>query len=521
MRYAFRAAVMLPTLVPLAQMAAQEATARAPLDRLVAIVERATPEALARHDAPGAAVAIVHRGEVAWSKGFGWADVERRVPVSAQTVFETASLSKPLTAWAVLKLAEERRLDLDAPIDRVLTRWKLPPSEFDRAGVTLRRILAHAAGLSGGGDPGVEPGDRVPTLLEILNGAGYEGGVLHVASRPGEAYRYSSKGYSLLELAIEEASGMRFADYMRREILDPLGLTTSSFGWTPGLRALGATGYDWYGHPLPIYAHATLAQGGWVATASDVARFIAATMQGPNGEPPGRGVVSPESIEAAYTPVPLTNDASLIGLGYNLYTSSGTLVARKTGDHRGWKAVLFAVPKMGAGIVILSNSDRAAAGVFADIACPWSTALGGDPLRDVCKQLYGIRNAQLGIAAGLFFIVLALSAWIAAGLRSGRRRWEWTVTPGRMVRIGLMTTMAVAWWTFWYTDIVMTRLHFAPTSVAVRLDPWPTVFVWVSWSLTLLLLGVTVAGFAPVRKNHASAASQCPDRPAVAGDSPG
>lgn len=104
------------------------------------------------------------------------------------------------------------------------------------------------------------------------------------------------------------------------------------------------------------------------------------------------------------------------------------------------------------------------------------------------------------MAAALFAVFLVMAFRVTFDLRNGRRRWDWTLTPSRMVRVGVIAAVVGAWWVFWYTDIVMTRLKFAPTSVAVRLDPWPTVFVWISWSFTLLLLGIAAAGFAPVRK---------------------
>ena len=309
------------------------------MDALVAAIETAAPPALRRHKAPGAAVAVVFAGEVVWTGGFGLADKERSVPVSAATPFALASVTKPVSAWGVLKLAEEGLVDLDAPIERYLSRWSLPPSEFDHDGVTVRRVLGHAAGLSFGGDPGVEPGDPVPTLEQALDGAGQEGGGLRVAHPPGQAYRYSSKGYMLLELMIEEVTGRRFSEFMRSEILEPLGMEGSSFDWTERLGASAAIGHDWYNRPLPRYGRATHAQGGLISSAEEFALFLAATVEGPQGEPPGRGVITAESVRETFSPVTYAEDASLVGLGYNLSESRGTVLARKTGDNRGWKVL--------------------------------------------------------------------------------------------------------------------------------------------------------------------------------------
>ncbi len=460
-------------------------------------IEDEAPEALERHRAPGAAVAIVVGGEAVWSGGFGLADVEEGAPVTADTVFETASVAKPVTGWGVLKLAEQGLIDLDAPIETYLSRWQLPESEFDHSLVTPRRILSHSAGLSGGGDPGVQPGEPVPSLEEAADGAGMEGGAIRVVASPGEAYRYSSKGYLLLEMAIEEVGGEPFADFMQREVLDPLGMTSSRYDWTPELRSRAAVGYDWYNRPQPSYEHATHAQGGLVATAGDLGRFVAATMPGPEGEPAGRGVLSPGSVRETFEPVVLTEDETLAGLGYNLDKSSDVLVARKTGDHRGWKSFLAVAPEMGAGIVILTNSDRAAAGVFADIACPWSEELPEDPLRGLCAQMYLFRDVQLGLARILVALSLIYGAIVISGLRRGRRSFDPSLSAWRRLRLAGLLVLVASWWLFWYTDWPLRLAGYPPTFVTVRFDPWPTAFIWVSGAVTLLLLVLAAATFAP------------------------
>lgn len=474
----------------------------AAVDRLVAAIEQATPAALERHDAPGAGVAFVYGNRLAWSGGFGLADVGSSRPVTDDTVFSIASVTKPITAWGVLKLAEQGRLDLDAPIQSYVTRWRLPPSEFDATMVTARRILAHAAGLSEGGDPGVEPGQPVPTLEQAADGVGMEGGGIFIATQPGAAYHYSSKGYLLLEIAIEEITGESFAAFMTREVLAPLGMTSSGFDLTPELSARLATGYDWYGRPHPRYEQPTNAQGGLFATAADVARFFAATMPGADGEPVGRGVLSPASVAETFKPVAFTNDQSLIGLGYNLYTGTGSLVARKTGDARGWKAIAFVVPERGAAIAVLTNSDRAAAGVFADIACPWSQAMEGDPLSQVCGQMHMFRDVQLAVAAVLFAVFLTYDLWLVISLRRGRRATDWRVSPRRTARVAVLGLFVAAWWVFWYTDIPLRLMGYPPTFVTVRFDPWPTVFVWISWAVTLLVTAFIVSAFLPRRRSQ-------------------
>ena len=163
---------------------------------------------------------------------------------------------------------------MDAPIEQYLTRWHLPPSKFDHSQITIRRILSHTAGLSTDGDTGIEPGAYVPTVEEALNGAVLGMNALHVAYPPGEDYHYSSIGYTLLEIAVEEVTGETFSSYMQKEVLDPLGMDNSTYEWTPRLQAQAAIGHDWYNNPLPFYQYSTTAQGGLRTTPTDLAIFM-------------------------------------------------------------------------------------------------------------------------------------------------------------------------------------------------------------------------------------------------------
>ncbi len=470
--------------------------------QLDAVVERA----MRQHNVPGVSVAVLKNGEIAWAQGYGLADPAQGLPVTPETVFDAASIAKPVTAWGIMKLVEDGLLDLDAPIEGYLTRWHLPPSEFDHDQVTIRRILSHTAGLSTDGDTGVEPGAYVPTVEEALNGAVLGMRPLHVAYPPGEDFHYSSVGYTLLEIAVEEVTGEPFAVYMQRAILDPLGMVNSSYDWTPELRAKAAVGHDWYNRPLPEYQYSTRAQGGLRTTASDLAIFLAASVPGPNGEPVGRGVLTPESVAETLTPVPFANQAEsshVAGLGYDLIRVDGRLLgARKTGDHRGFKPIIVMDLEEREGIAIMANSDRAAIGFVIDIACAWSKNVNGHPMQADCSELRMIRNVQLVVAGVLALGALAYVAWVVSRIRAGRRRLGWEYSWVKVVRIVLLVIILATWWIFWHTDTLLTRIvprypccGYAVTVRAVV--PWPTAFVWISWAVTLWLLTWIAVTFAP------------------------
>jgi hypothetical protein len=287
-------------------------------------------------------------------------------------------------------------------------------------------------------------------------------------------------------------------------------MVNSSYAWTPELRAQAAVGHDWYNRRLPEYPHSTQAQGGLVTTSSDLALFMAASMPGPNGEPVGRGVLTPESVAETFTPVPFTNDAEsshITGLGYDLMMVDGTLLgARKTGDHRGYKPIIVMAPEQGEGIAIMTNGDRAITGFTIDIACAWSENVDGHPMQEGCRELGMIRNVQFAVAGVLALGVLVYVSRIVAGIRAGRRRLGWNFAWGKVVRIALPAVLLVVWWIFWHTDTLFQHIlgRLPDTYVTIRLlVPWPTVFVRISWAVTLWMMAWMAVVFAPkVKKSQ-------------------
>src|SRR5690606_4519075 len=175
------------------------------------------------------AIVLLDDGEAAQSY---YASHGRAVDVDS--LFQVASLSKWLTAWGVMTLAEQGRIDLDAPVSRYLTRWHLPESEFDNDQVTVRRLLSHTAGLTDGlGFLGFAPDQTIPSIEQELSNvtdamAGASGVVRAGASADG-TWRYSGGGYLILQLLIEEVTQEPFNDYMRRAVFAPLGMASSTF----------------------------------------------------------------------------------------------------------------------------------------------------------------------------------------------------------------------------------------------------------------------------------------------------
>lgn len=320
------------------------------------------PAEMEMRGVPGVAVAVVHEGEFTWAAGFGAADTASGAPVTPDTVFKVASISKAVTAWAALQLVEAGKLELDAPVEDYLTRWQFPLTRQKTSEVTIRRLLSHTAGLGTEGYAGFAPGTAVPGVEALLNGEG--GQKVSLTFPPGSRFSYSGGGYTVLQLALEETTGQPFADWMRATVLEPLGMADSTFAWTSDT----ATPYNRQGEALPNNVQVDLAAGGLYTTASDLARFVA-VLSDP-GAPTG---LTDEHLQQMLSPADSTRGA--YGLG--VFIASGTdeqQVAWHDGIQRGWRTLFAVIPGTGEGLVILTNSDTGDQ-LYQPILCAWDAWL--------------------------------------------------------------------------------------------------------------------------------------------------
>jgi CubicO group peptidase (beta-lactamase class C family) len=342
-------------------------------------------------------------------------------PVDGDSLFQVASLSKWITAWGVMTLVESGRIDLDAPVSTYLTRWTLPPSEFDNEGVTVRRLLSHTAGLTDGlGYGGFAPGTDIQTLEQSLTRAsdaspGRDGAV-KVGAEPGSAWRYSGGGYTLLQLIIEEVSGESFDVYMQRAVLQPLGMTRSTFVLRDGAGETVAEFFDTDGSLATHYQFTAQAAASLYTSAADLTRFIQAHLAGPNGEEPGRDVLRPETLTEMRQPHGYQFGAEIWGLGVILYApnNSGSYIIGHDGDNA--PAINTATrfdPESGDGIIVLATGNPRLATNLAGEWVFWRT--GNIDLFDVISAA---PRALLILGAGALVIVLA---GIYAAWRSRRR----------------------------------------------------------------------------------------------------
>jgi CubicO group peptidase (beta-lactamase class C family) len=335
-------------------------------DRFAVALQEGMPALLLSNKVPGAVVSCIQNGGVAWTKAFGVADLKTRSPMRPDMVFNHGSDGKVLTAWAMMRLVEAGQVDLDAPANRYLKRWQIRSTKFDPNAVTPRRLISHTAGLTVHGFKDYEQGVPLPTLVEVLEGKNQDDGAVFINWEPGSTNVYSGGGFVIAQMIIEDVSGESFAEFMRREVAKPLGLSSLEWVWTPELERRAPTPYDGKQKEVGYRQLASQAIGSEICTVPDFARFVAAAVTGPRNEPPGRGVLKPESISIMLKSQP--NVPGSTGLGYGFFFAKGEKLLAHNGHNPGWYAVFGISVDRRDGFVIASNSSR-----------------GGTPNEDVIK----------------------------------------------------------------------------------------------------------------------------------------
>jgi len=346
--------------------------------------------------------------------------VSKGAPVDRDTQFQVASLSKWATAWGVMKLVEQGRIDLDAPVSRYLTRWQMPASPFDNNKVTVRRLLSHTAGLTDGlGYAGFAPGTPVQSLESSLTRAsdaspGADGSV-RVGMEPGN-FEYSGGGYTLLQLVVEEVSGQAFNAFMTQNVFAPLGMTRSTYILEDPATNV-AEAFDMDGSRAPLFRFTSLAATSLYTSAGDMARFIAVHSPGPNGEPVGRGVLSPETLRSMRRPHGSEMGVEIWGLGVMLYApnTAGDFVIGHDGDNE--PAINTAVrldPATGDGIVILETGNKRLA---TELAGEWVLWTAGKLDFLVVTLNFEQMLKWAAIGAGIAFLSVFLLVWSLARRR--------------------------------------------------------------------------------------------------------
>jgi CubicO group peptidase (beta-lactamase class C family) len=303
---------------------------------------------------PGISIAVIHDGKIEWARGFGVTKIGGP-PVTPDTLFQAASISKPVAALAVLRLVESGKLNLDTDVNQYLKSWKVPENSFtEHSKVTLRRLLSHSAGMTVHGFPGYASDEPAPTLAQVLNGekpANTPAIVVDIV--PGTIWRYSGGGYVVVQKLLEDVTGQPFPKIMQEWVLGPAGMTHSTYEQplpSKG-RAEAAMPYAPDGQPIKGGPHVypEMAPAGLWTTPSDLARYAIAVQESLAGKP--NSLLSAKMAREMLTPVLLNH-----GLGPQVGGSGQHPYFTHGGANAGFQCDLVAY-NQGDGVVIMTNSD--------------------------------------------------------------------------------------------------------------------------------------------------------------------
>lgn len=312
---------------------------------------------------PGLSVALIDNYQIAWTKTWGVVDSATNVAVTPSTLFQAASMSKPVAALGALRMVEAGELSLSEPINNYLTRWQVPANELtDQQAVTLSHLLSHTAGTTVHGFLGYTQDLTQPTAIEILNGAKpANSAAVEVDTVPGTQHRYSGGGYTVFQTAMEDVRQQTFPQLMEELILNPVGMSQSTFSapLPESLSALAATGHQSNGEPIEgrYYNHPEQAAASLWTTPSELAAFYLAVMDAWHGKP--NSILSQSLARECLTDH--SNGASQPwGLGFTLYPHEGQpLGFGHGGDNMGFHSQSMGLLD-GRGAVVMTNGDKGA-----------------------------------------------------------------------------------------------------------------------------------------------------------------
>jgi D-alanyl-D-alanine carboxypeptidase len=321
---------------------------------------------------PGAALAVIENGRPTFTGCWGYKDIETKAPVGDDTLFALQSISKSYAGIAVMMLVEEGRLELDDPVERHLQRWRFPPSPFNHDAVTVRRLLAHQAGVSSAGFPGIAEGYEAISLIDGLNGIispftdeqdAYwnewsldRDWPVRISTTPGDGWRYSNGGFGVLQIMIEDITGISYETFVQRRIMSPLGMNRSTFAPfdDPDLAEPHGPG----GHRRRRYRTLCAAAGGVYASIHDLAAFACAEIALPGGG----GLLSQAAAAELWKPAGLADRSGDVqfeaALGHLVYRSAGRLNVHHSGGTIGWRSIYSVFPETGDGLCMIMNSDQ-------------------------------------------------------------------------------------------------------------------------------------------------------------------
>lgn len=367
---------------------------------------------------PGVSLAVIDGGAIEWAKGYGVAEPGTAAPVTPRTLFQAASVSKPVAALGALRLVEQGRLVLDEDVNAKLRSWKVPENEFTKTEkVTLRRLLSHTAGLTVHGFGGYQAGTPVPTTVQVLDGAKpANSAAVRADVVPGTIMRYSGGGFTVAQLLMQDAAARPFPELLAELVLKPVGMDDSTYEQPlpEARRGAAASGHTSDGKVLPgrYHTYPEMAAAGLWTTPTDLAKFLLEVERARRGASSVLSQASAREMTTAQKPG--------YGLGLSLDGLGSAANFGHGGSNEGFKCQMTMFLEGGRGAVIMTNGDRGgflASEILRGIAREYGwpayqpeqrKVVGVDPnilaLYEGCYELRPGRILDIKLESGTLFV---------------------------------------------------------------------------------------------------------------------
>jgi CubicO group peptidase (beta-lactamase class C family) len=342
---------------------------------------------------PGVSIAFLNNGEIVWAKGYGFTSYDSLTPITTTTLFQAASVSKPIAAMGALTLVEYGIMDLDTDVNNYLEDWKIEENEFTRVEkVTLRRLLSHSAGLTCRSFLGYSKNEQIPDIEHILRGINPANSErIYPDIIPGSEYRYSGGAYVVTQKILTDITRMSFPELMDRQLFSKSGMVNSTFEQflTEDQQSNAAIGHRSNGEMVKgkWHIYPEMAAAGLWTTPTDLLRFAAEICKSYKGLP--NTIISKELANEMLTP-----QISKHGLGLRLESRGDSLSFSHNGANEGYRCQLFTLVSQEQGVVIMTNGDQGSS-LIGEILRSFSDYYGWNFYKPVKKPNFLLEISEL------------------------------------------------------------------------------------------------------------------------------
>ena len=356
-------------------------------------------ERMAYYKIQGLSVAVIKDYRLDWTRAYGLADVNEHRKVTQETVFQAASISKSLNGVGVLRLAQDGRIDLNSDINTYLTTWKFPYNDVSKGKkITIANLLSHTGGLSVHGFRGYEPGEPLPTVVEILDGkkpANSE--PVRSMFEPGLRPEYSGGGTTITQLIVTDITHTPYDEFMSANVLKPMGMSSSFFTQPPPetKRSVLATAYHDDGSEVrgKFHIYPEQAPAGLWTNPTDLAKYIIETQLSLEGK-------SAKVLTQSFTRTRLTPYLDKVGLGVFIHEVGGNEYFEHSGGNEGFRCIYMGSLKGGNGVVVMVNSDNGM--ILQEVVNSVFSVYGWEGFSPVTKKIVALTPRQWKSLDGLY-----------------------------------------------------------------------------------------------------------------------